>query len=33
VLGKHTREILIEAGLDDAAVDALVAAGNVREPS
>jgi crotonobetainyl-CoA:carnitine CoA-transferase CaiB-like acyl-CoA transferase len=33
VLGKHTREILIEAGLDDAAVDELVAAGNVREPS
>lgn len=31
VLGKHTREVLREAGLDDAAVDRLAAAGAVRE--
>ena len=33
VLGKHTREVLREAGLDDAAVDALVEAGAAREPA
>lgn len=29
--GQHTREVLLDAGLDDAAVDALVAAGTVAE--
>jgi formyl-CoA transferase len=33
VLGKHTREILIEAGLDHAAIDELIATGSAREPS
>jgi crotonobetainyl-CoA:carnitine CoA-transferase CaiB-like acyl-CoA transferase len=30
-LGEHTREVLREAGYDDAAIDALVAAGGARE--
>ena len=29
--GQHTREVLHEAGLDDAAVDALLAAGAVDD--
>lgn len=33
VLGKHTREVLREVGLDDAAVDALVESGAAREPA
>lgn len=33
VLGKHTREVLREAGLDDSAIDALVEAGAAREPA
>jgi crotonobetainyl-CoA:carnitine CoA-transferase CaiB-like acyl-CoA transferase len=33
VLGKHTREVLGEVGLDDAAVDALIEAGAAREPA
>jgi crotonobetainyl-CoA:carnitine CoA-transferase CaiB-like acyl-CoA transferase len=33
VLGKHTREILREAGLDAAAIDALVETGAAREPA
>ncbi|HJM89088.1 MAG TPA: CoA transferase [Dehalococcoidia bacterium] len=33
VLGKHTRELLGEAGLDNAAINALIEAGAAREPS
>jgi crotonobetainyl-CoA:carnitine CoA-transferase CaiB-like acyl-CoA transferase len=33
VLGKHTREVLREVGLDDPAVDALVEVGAAREPA
>jgi alpha-methylacyl-CoA racemase len=30
--GEHTRELLVESGLDGAAIDALLAAGVVKEP-
>jgi crotonobetainyl-CoA:carnitine CoA-transferase CaiB-like acyl-CoA transferase len=30
MLGQHTREVLLEAGLDDATIDKLAAAGTIK---